>query len=81
MRRPILVLALAALGLCACHAYETLQACAVQRSCWNAPEAITYFGKDTRISDVQCYPSDFDPRGKDRTALRYLQNPSLGGTP
>jgi len=24
------------------------------------------FGKEAVISDVQCYPSDFDPRGKDQ---------------
>lgn len=40
------------------HAHETAQACRTRQGYWNAPEAIHFFGKETAISDAQCYPSD-----------------------
>jgi hypothetical protein len=48
------------------HSYETLKECETKQKHWTAPDARHFFGKESVISDVQCYPSDFDPRGKDQ---------------
>jgi len=44
------------------YTYKTLKECKAQQGNWIGP----VFGEGTIVGDAQCYPSDFDPRGKDR---------------